>query len=459
MERYKIIKQLGDGTYGTVWKAINRQTNEIVAIKKMKRKFYSWQECMNLREVKSLRKLNHPSIIKLKEVIRQSDYLYFVFEYMEYNLYQIIKDNGKLFPESKIRNWCFQVFQGLAYMHHQGYFHRDLKPENLLVTKDVIKIADLGLAREVCSAPPYTEYVSTRWYRAPEVLLQSPYYNSATDMWAMGAIMSELFTLQPLFPGSSEVDEIYKICSVIGTPDHQTWPEGLKLVASMNYQFPQFKSTDLSVLIPTASEEAIDLMASLLSWDPAKRPTAAESLRHPFFQACFYVPPSLRMREAVLKNQSPGQVGKGAFGNKSDNQNFDPPSYAKAYNSVPFRKRDGSLNPNVPQKGVMEKQNASHERYVMSNIKQGHLQHFSNTKDPKYDGNNKEAIKDISSYLSQRQMGRSSLDYSFGAAGKRNSKAGHMGTSMNKSSSTCRGISFRPLHVNNQVTSSYQGRS
>lgn len=128
MERYKIIKQLGDGTYGTVWKAINRQTNEIVAIKKMKRKFYSWQECMNLREVKSLRKLNHPSIIKLKEVIRQSDYLYFVFEYMEYNLYQIIKDNGKLFPESKIRNWCFQVFQSLAYMHHQGYFHRDLKP-------------------------------------------------------------------------------------------------------------------------------------------------------------------------------------------------------------------------------------------------------------------------------------------------------------------------------------------
>jgi protein kinase len=121
-------------------------------------------------------------------------------------------------------------------MHHQGYFYRDLKPKNLLVTKDVIKIVDLGLAREVFSAPPYTKYVSTRWYRAPEVFLQSPYYNSATDMWAMGAIMSELFTLQPLFPSSREVDEIYKICSAIGTPDHQTWTEGMRLATSMNYQ-------------------------------------------------------------------------------------------------------------------------------------------------------------------------------------------------------------------------------
>lgn len=459
MERYKIIKQLGDGTYGSVWKAINRQTNEIVAIKKMKRKYYSWQECMNLREVKSLRKLNHPNIIKLKEVIRQSDYLYFVFEYMECNLYQIIKDKDKLFPESKIRNWCFQVFQGLAYMHHQGYFHRDLKPENLLVTKDVIKIADLGLAREVCSEPPYTEYVSTRWYRAPEVLLQSPYYNSATDMWAMGAIMAELFTLQPLFPGSSEVDEIYKICSVIGTPDHQTWSEGLRLAASMNYKFPQFKSTDLSVLIPTASEEAIDLMTSLLSWDPVRRPTASESLRHPFFQACFYVPPSLRMRETVLKNQSPGQVARGAFGKKSDNQNFDPSSYAKAFSNVHFRKKDGSLYPDVPQKGVMEKKNTNRERYVVSNIKQGHLQHLSNTKDSIYDGNNIQVIKDIPSYSSQRQIGRRSLDCSSGLAGNPNSKVGFVGTSINQASANCRRISLGPSHVNNHVTSSYHGRS
>uniref|UniRef100_A0A2P2MHL2 Cyclin-dependent kinase F-4 n=1 Tax=Rhizophora mucronata TaxID=61149 RepID=A0A2P2MHL2_RHIMU len=202
MERYKLIKEVGDGTFGSVWRAINKQSGEVVAIKKMKKKYYSWEECINLREVKSLRKMNHPNVVKLKEVIRENDILYFVFEYMECNLYQLIKDREKLFSEAEVRNWCFQVFQGLAYMHHRGYFHRDLKPENLLVTKDVIKIADFGLVREINSQPPYTEYVSTRWYRAPEVLLQSFLYGSKVDMWAMGAIMAELFTLRPLFPGA-----------------------------------------------------------------------------------------------------------------------------------------------------------------------------------------------------------------------------------------------------------------
>ncbi|XLR10890.1 hypothetical protein S83_038828, partial [Arachis hypogaea] len=111
----------------------------------------------------SQRKMNHPNIVKLKE---------------ECNLYQLMKDREKMFSEGEVRNWCFQVFQGLAYMHQRGYFHRDLKPENLLVTKDIIKIADFGLAREISSQPPYTGYVSTQWYRAPEVLLQSYLYSS-----------------------------------------------------------------------------------------------------------------------------------------------------------------------------------------------------------------------------------------------------------------------------------------
>ncbi|CAM6102051.1 unnamed protein product [Calypogeia fissa] len=304
MERYKVMKQLGDGTYGSVWKAVNRQTNEVVAIKKMKRKFYSWDECMNLREVKSLRKLNHPNIVKLKEVIRENDELYFVFEYMEYNLYQMMKDKDKLFPEAKVRNWCYQVLQALAYMHRYGYFHRDLKPENLLVTKEVIKVADFGLAREVRSRPPYTDYVSTRWYRAPEVLLQSSCYNAAIDMWAMGAIMAELFTLRPLFPGASEADELFKICAVIGTPNVTNWSDGLKLAASMNFRFPQFPSTHLSVLIPTASPEAIDLMTALCSWDPNKRPTASQALAHPFFQAGIPISPSISLRREPVQQKT-----------------------------------------------------------------------------------------------------------------------------------------------------------
>ncbi|XP_057448746.1 cyclin-dependent kinase F-4-like isoform X2 [Lotus japonicus] len=304
MERYTIIKEVGDGTFGTVWRAINKQTGEVVAIKKMKKKYYSWEECVNLREVKSLRKMNHPNIVKLKEVIRESDILYFVFEYMECNLYHLMKDREKLFSEGEIRNWCFQVFQGLAYMHQRGYFHRDMKPENLLVTKDIIKIADFGLAREISSQPPYTEYVSTRWYRAPEVLLQSHLYNSKVDMWAMGAIMAELLSLRPLFPGVSEADEIYKICGVIGSPTIESWADGLRLARAINYQFPQLAGVHLSALIPSASDDAISLITSLCSWDPCKRPTASEALQHPFFQSCFYIPPSLRTR-AVARTPPP----------------------------------------------------------------------------------------------------------------------------------------------------------
>lgn len=284
MNRYKVTKKLGDGTYGSVLLAVNRQTGEVTAVKKMKKKFYTWQECMQLREVQSLKKLNHPNIIKLKEVIRENDELFFVFEYMDNNLYQYSKDRDKPFPEAKIRNIIYQVFQGLAFMHKHGFFHRDIKPENLLVRGDTCKVADFGLAREIRSRPPFTDYVSTRWYRAPEVLLRSTSYNSPIDIWAMGCIIAELFTLRPLFPGSSEADEIYKICSVLGSPTRQSWPEGMKLAAKMNFRFPQFSPTPLSQLIPQASPEAIKLMEDTMRYNPSKRPTCTQCLQYPFFK-------------------------------------------------------------------------------------------------------------------------------------------------------------------------------
>ncbi|GLE04834.1 hypothetical protein PINS_up013813 [Pythium insidiosum] len=289
MNRYKVTKQLGDGTYGSVLKAVNRQSGEVVAVKKMKKKFYSWEECMQLREVMSLKKLNHPNIIKLKEVIRENDELYFVFEYMENNLYECMKKRDRHFPESKIRNLMYQMLQGLAFMHKHSFFHRDIKPENMLVKGDIVKVADFGLAREIRSRPPFTDYVSTRWYRAPEVLLRSTTYNSPIDNWAMGCIMAEMFTLRPLFPGSSEGDQLYKICSVLGSPTHATWPEGMKLAAQMNYRFPQFVPTPLSQLIPHASPEAIQLMTDLLKFDPNQRPTSSQALQYPFFQVNLHV--------------------------------------------------------------------------------------------------------------------------------------------------------------------------
>uniref|UniRef100_A0A7N0V646 cyclin-dependent kinase n=1 Tax=Kalanchoe fedtschenkoi TaxID=63787 RepID=A0A7N0V646_KALFE len=347
MERYKMIKEVGDGTFGCVWRALNKETGEIVAIKKMKKKYYSWEECVNLREVKSLRKMNHPNIVKLKEVIRENDILYFVFEYMECNLYQLMKGRGKLFTETEVKNWCFQVFQGLAYMHKRGYFHRDLKPENILVTKNVLKIADLGLARETVSGPPYTEYVSTRWYRAPEVLLQSTVYSSAVDIWAMGAIMAELLTMKPLFPGANEADEIHKICSVIGTPDMDSWPDGVHLAKGINFEFPQCDAVNLSTLIPSASREAVSFIKSLCVWDPCKRPSAAEALQHPFFLSCFYIPPSLR------PTRTPPPAGiKGSVEQKS-NKRYS--GVSKSTSNLTAAKAQVSLSPIRIKQGVQRK--------------------------------------------------------------------------------------------------------
>ena len=289
MHRYRIIKAVGDGTYGSVLKATTDK-GETVAIKKMKKLFYSWDECIKLREVQSLKVLSHPNIVKLREVIRENDELFFVFEFLDQNVYQLTKDAKKFFDESKIKWILYQIVLGLAYMHKHGFFHRDMKPENLLVSGSdshpLVKLADFGLAREIRSRPPYTDYVSTRWYRAPEVLLRSTAYNSPIDLWAVGAIMAELYTFRPLFPGASEPDTLYKICSVLGTPTATTWADGLRLAADMDFRWPRYVRTELSQLVPNCSSEGLALMGELLRWEPKERPTAAQCLLHPYFKEC-----------------------------------------------------------------------------------------------------------------------------------------------------------------------------
>ncbi|XP_045080563.1 serine/threonine-protein kinase MAK [Coregonus clupeaformis] len=307
MNRYTTMRLLGDGTFGSVLMGKSKESGELVAIKRMKRKFYSWDECMNLREVKSLKKLSHANVVKLKEVVREKDHLYLVFEYMKENLYQLMKDRQRLFPESVIRNMMFQILHGLSFIHKHGYFHRDIKPENLLcMGPEQVKIADFGLAREIRSQPPYTEYVSTRWYRAPEVLLRSPSYSSPIDIWAVGCIMAELYTLKPLFPGNSEVDEIFKICQVLGTVKKTDWPEGYNLAASMNFRFPQCVPTSLRLLVPNASNEAVVLMRDMLQWDPQKRPTAVQALRY-LGQALGPPPQYLEQRKAQSRTAAAAQ--------------------------------------------------------------------------------------------------------------------------------------------------------
>ncbi|XP_027130277.1 serine/threonine-protein kinase MAK isoform X6 [Larimichthys crocea] len=334
MNRYTTLRQLGDGTYGSVLMGRSNESGELVAIKRMKRKFYSWEECMNLREVKSLKKLNHANVVKLKEVIRENDHLYFVFEYMKENLYQLMKDReNKMFSENEIRNIMFQVLSGLVFVHKHGFFHRDMKPENLLcMGPELVKIADFGLAREIRSKPPYTDYVSTRWYRAPEVLLRSSTYSSPIDLWAVGCIMAELYTLRPLFPGNSEVDEIFKICQVLGTVKKTDWPEGYQLASAMNFRFPQCVPTHLKTLIPNASNEAITLMRDLLQWDPKKRPTAVQALRYPYFQVGQILGPRPQSQE-VKKVQARPPAQKQTSEPKSDPQQSSSESKASTSSS------------------------------------------------------------------------------------------------------------------------------
>jgi len=287
MEDYKILGVIGDGSFGTVMKASNIKTGEIVAIKKMKKKFNSWEECMSLRELKSLTKLkNHQNIIKLKEALRVKDDLHFVFEYMEQNLYQLytrMRESGKSFTENQIRTIIHDTAEGLAYMHKHGFFHRDLKPENLLINSGVTKIADFGLAREIRSRPPFTDYVATRWYRAPEILLKAPNYNSPVDIFALGCIMAELYLGAPIFKGNTELEQMYKICSVLGTPTQTSWSEGCKLAAQVGFTFPQCSPVNLSTLMPNACEDAIQLLTEMLRFDPQKRPNATQVLQHPYF--------------------------------------------------------------------------------------------------------------------------------------------------------------------------------
>uniref|UniRef100_A0A2K5LGS4 non-specific serine/threonine protein kinase n=1 Tax=Cercocebus atys TaxID=9531 RepID=A0A2K5LGS4_CERAT len=288
MNRYTTMRQLGDGTYGSVLMGKSNESGELVAIKRMKRKFYSWDECMNLREVKSLKKLNHANVIKLKEVIRENDHLYFIFEYMKENLYQLMKD--------RYIKLCLNLMIDFIFfsIYHQGFFHRDMKPENLLcMGPELVKIADFGLARELRSQPPYTDYVSTRWYRAPEVLLRSSVYSSPIDVWAVGSIMAELYMLRPLFPGTSEVDEIFKICQVLGTPKKVRYQAGSPL---MTFAF-----------FPSVVPINLKTLRSQCRWRPKKRPTA-QALKHPYFQVGQVLGPSsnhLESKQSLNKQLQP----------------------------------------------------------------------------------------------------------------------------------------------------------
>ena len=153
---------------------------------------------------------------------------------MEMNLYEAIKDRKKYLPEKKAKSWIFQTLKALEFMHRNGIFHRDIKPENILIRNNYVKLADLGSCKGMYSNPPFTEYISTRWYRSPECLLTDGYYNYKMDIWGLGCVFFEILTLVPLFPGDDEIDEVNKINSILGSPSDELFEKFIKHSAHRN---------------------------------------------------------------------------------------------------------------------------------------------------------------------------------------------------------------------------------
>uniref|UniRef100_A0A8C6ZB70 mitogen-activated protein kinase n=1 Tax=Nothoprocta perdicaria TaxID=30464 RepID=A0A8C6ZB70_NOTPE len=219
------VGKIGEGTFSDVLKMLNLRDGKYYACKHMKQHFESIEQVNNLREIQALRRLNpHPNILMLHEVIfdKKAGSLSLICELMDMNIYELIRGRKKPLPEKKIISYMYQLCKSLDHIHRNGIFHRDVKPENILIKQSTLKLGDFGSCRSIYSKQPYTEYISTRWYRAPECLLTDGYYSYKMDMWSAGCVFYEITSLQPLFPGSNELDQISKIHDIVGTPAKQT---------------------------------------------------------------------------------------------------------------------------------------------------------------------------------------------------------------------------------------------
>jgi renal tumor antigen len=307
MHKYKLLGKKGEGTFSEVLKAQDIKSSKLVAIKCMKNHFDSVEQVNRLREIQALRRLSpHANIIKLHEVLydRSTGRLALVFELMEQNIYELIRGRRQYLAEDKILHYMYQLVKGIDHMHKNGIFHRDIKPENILILNDALKLADFGSCRGIYSKQPFTEYISTRWYRAPECLLTDGYYNYKMDVWGVGCVFFEVNSLYPLFPGNNELDQIHKIHNVMGTPPAELLNRLKKHGTHMDFEFPQKTGTGITRLLPHASPDALDLMTKLLIYNPDDRISAKQALRHPYFREIREL--DKRLRKA---NKLPKEMG------------------------------------------------------------------------------------------------------------------------------------------------------
>ncbi|PWN36067.1 Pkinase-domain-containing protein [Meira miltonrushii] len=293
MENYQKLEKIGEGTYGVVYKAKDLTpagNGRIVALKKIRLEAEDeGVPSTAIREISLLKELRDDYIVRLFDIIHQESKLYLVFEFLDLDLKKYM-DNVSNKPDGLgpeiVRKFTYQLIRGIYFCHTHRILHRDLKPQNLLIDKEGnLKLADFGLARAFgIPLRTYTHEVVTLWYRAPEVLLGSRHYSTAIDMWSVGCIFAEMAMRSPLFPGDSEIDEIFRIFRVLGTPTDEDWP-GVKSLPDYKSSFPQWNGTPLDRAVPTLDESGIDLLKSMLIYDPAGRISAKRCLGHDYFQS------------------------------------------------------------------------------------------------------------------------------------------------------------------------------
>jgi serine/threonine protein kinase len=285
------VDRLGKGTYGSVYKVQKKDSNEFLAIKKIKLDVDTEGiPSTALREIAILKKLHHPNIVCIKDLALSDKKIELCLEYCPLDLRKFIdayKDDSKVYNINTVKTIMYQILKGTDHLHAKKILHRDLKPQNILIDNLTLitKIADFGLSR-VYSIPirPYTKEVLTLWYRAPELMLGLNQYATGLDMWSNGCVFAELFLKRPLFPGDSEIDQLFKIFQVLGTPNDTTLP-GYKNFPDYNKDFPQWPGVGLSKyvaekMILKMDSIAYDLLEKMLMVDPCKRITAKEAMNH-----------------------------------------------------------------------------------------------------------------------------------------------------------------------------------